>query len=187
MKKDLGPRGEQFPQLVMIIGSYDEKGVPAAMNAAWVTMVSKDKVEINVSSHQSTDNILARRAFTVAPADLAHLVPADYVGIESGRRVANKAEKSGLTFVRSKHVDAPVIEEFPVTLECEVVSVEGDASDARIIGRIVNTLADEEVLDEEGRVDLGRVRPIVYDATRRIYRVVGDEVGTAWGSGLELR
>ena len=111
---------------------------------------------------------------------------ADYVGIESGRKVANKAEKSGLTFVKAEHVDAPLIEEFPVSMECEVVSVESDASDAHIVATIVNTVVDEAALDEEGRLDFDKVHPIVYDGARRVYRSVGKEIGQAWGSGRSL-
>ena len=85
MKKSLGAKGQQFPQLVMIIGSYDESGTPDAMNAAWATMRSMSDIEIHISSHQSTDNILARRAFTIAPATVETLVPADYVGTASAR------------------------------------------------------------------------------------------------------
>ena len=181
MKKSLGAKGQQFPQLVMIIGSYDENGTPDAMNAAWATMRSMGEIEIHLSSHQTTDNILARRAFTIAPATASTLVAAD-----SARKVADKAEQSGLTFTKSEHVDAPVIEEFPVTMECEVASVEGDAADAHIVGKIGDTLADEVVLDEKGRVDFDKLQPIIYDASKRVYRTVGTEAGQAWKSGSAL-
>lgn len=150
-------------------------------------MHGMDTVEMVLSSHQSTDNILARRAFTIAPADEANLVAADYVGIDSARKVADKAEKSGLTFVKSTHVDAPVIEEFPVTMECEVVAVEGDANDAHIIGKIVNTLVEEDVLDADGKVDFSKLGLVIYDPSHRSYRPVGDELGRAWNMGLKLR
>lgn len=186
MKKSLGAKGQQFPQLVMIIGSYDENGTPNAMNAAWATMRSMGEIEIHLSSHQTTDNILARRAFTIAPATASTLVAADYMGLASARKVADKAERSGLTFTKSEHVDAPVIEEFPVTMECEVALVEGDATDAHIVGKIVDTLADEAVLDEKGRVDFDKLQPIIYDASKRVYRTVGTEAGQAWKSGSAL-
>lgn len=187
MKKSIEQRGGLFPQPVMIIASYGEDGAPDATNAAWVTMRDMDLVELVLSSHQSTDNILARRAFTVAPADVANLVAADYEGIDSARKVADKARKSGLTFVRSEHVDAPVIEEFPLTMECEVVEVEGDADDAVIVGRVVNTLVEEDVLDGDGKVDFGKLGLVAYDPAHRSYRAVGDELGRAWSMGLALR
>ena len=186
MKKSLGAKGQMFPQLVMIIGSYGEDGIPDAMNAAWATMRTMGEIEIHISSHQSTDNILARRAFTIAPATEDTLVASDYVGMVSGRKVADKAAKSGLTFVKSEHVDAPVMEEFPLTMECEVVAVEGDASDAHIVGKIVNTLADESVLDDQGRVDFGKLKPVIYDGSHRSYRSVGAELGQAWATGKAL-
>lgn len=186
MKKSIGNKGEGFPQPVMIISSYDQNGAPDAMNAAWVSMRSMHEIEIHIGSHQSTDNILARRAFTIATATEDTIVPADYVGTASARKDPSKAEKSGFTFVKSERVDAPVIEELPVVMECEVVTVEGDVDDAHIVGRIVNTWADDAVLDEEGRVDMGKVKPILYDGCHRSYRALANEVGQAWLIGNVL-
>lgn len=185
MKKNLGPKGQQFPQPVFIIASYNEEGVADAMNAAYACEMSSDHIVIFVSAHQSTDNILARRALTVSPADAAHVVEADYFGIETGRKV-NKEQKSSMTFTKSEFVNAPVIEEFPLAMECEVTDMVDLGGEWRIEARIANTRVDEELLDAEGRVDLGAMHPIVYDATRRIYRVVGEEVGQAWSSGRAL-
>lgn len=185
MKKDLGSAGELFPQSVFIVASYGEDGTPNAMNVAWGGECTRTEVAINIGDHKTTENILARGAFTVAPADRAHAVEADYFGMATGRK-ANKAERSGLTFARSAFVDAPVIEEFPLTMECEVVAVQEWSSEKRFIGRIVNTRVDESILDEEGRVDFARMQPLVYDSTRRIYRVVGEEVAGAWDAGKPL-
>lgn len=185
MKKNLGAAGELFPQSVFIVASYDEDGVPNAMNVAWGGECTRGEIAINIGDHKTTDNILAKGAFTVAPADVAHVAEADYFGIATGRKV-NKAEASGLTFTRSEFVDAPVIEEFPLTMECRVVATQDWGGEKRFIGKIVNTRVDESVLDEAGRVDFGKMRPIVYDSTRRIYRAVGDEVGGAWKAGRAL-
>ncbi len=185
MKKSLGAKGELFPQSVFIIASYGEDGTPNAMNAAWAGECNSDEICFNIGDHQSTDNIIARRAFTVAPADAAHVVEADYFGIATGRKI-NKAEASRLTFTKSDHVDAPVIEEFPLTMECEVVAIQDWEDEKRVVGKIVNVLADESILDEQGRVDFDKMRPIVYDSTRRVYRVVGEEVGGAWKAGTTL-
>ncbi len=185
MKKDFGSKGELFPQSVFIVASYSKDGIPNAMNVAWGGECTRDEIAINIGDHQTTDNILEKGAFTVAPADAAHVVEADYFGIATGRKV-NKAEASKLTFVRSKHVDAPIIEEFPLTMECKVVAVQDWGGEKRFIGKIVNTLVDETILDEEGRVDFAKFQPIVYDSTRRIYRVVGDVAGGAWDAGRAL-
>lgn len=185
MKKDLGNVGELFPQSVFIVASYDENGVPNAMNVAWGGECTRDCIAINIGSHKTTDNILEKGAFTVAPADVAHVVEADYFGMATGNKV-NKANGSKMTFVHSGHVDAPVIEEFPLTMECEVAEVQDFGGEKRFIGRIVNVRVDEQILDEKGRVDFDKFKPICYDSTRRIYRVIGDEVGQAWSSGKSL-
>ncbi|WP_251159308.1 flavin reductase family protein [Caniella muris] len=183
--KNLGGIGELFPQSVFIIATYGEDGTPNAMNAAWAGECTRNEVCLNIGDHKTTANIVAKGAFTVAPADAAHVVEADYFGIATGKKV-DKAAASGLTFTPSEFVDAPVIEEFPLTMECEVTAVQGDEHGARIAGRVVNTRADESILDGEGRVDFTRMRPIVYDSSHRSYRVVGEEVGGAWKAGKAL-
>ena len=186
MKKNLGVAGELFPQSVFIVASYGEDGTPNAMNVAWGGECTRTQVAINIGDHKTTDNILGAGAFTVAPADAAHVAEADYFGIATGRRV-NKAEGSGAHLHAFRVRDAPVIEEFPLTMECRVVSVEDWAGEKRFVGEIVNTRVDEAVLDGEGRVDFSQMRPIVYDSTRRgVYRVVGEEVGGAWSAGKAL-
>lgn len=185
MKKDLGNTGELFPQSVFIVASYEEDGTPNAMNVAWGGECTRDCVAINIGSHKTTDNILAKGAFTVSPADAAHVVEADYFGMATGYK-ADKAAKSGLTFVKSEHVDAPVIEEFPLTMECKVIDVQDFAGEMRFVGQIMNTRVDESILDAEGRVDFDKFKPICYDSTRRIYRIIGEEVGQAWSSGKPL-
>lgn len=185
MRVDLGSKGELFPQSVFIVASYDEEGVPNAMNVAWGGECTRHEVCINIGDHKTTDNILARGAFTVAPADAAHVVEADYFGIATGRKV-DKAAASGLTFVKSAFVDAPVIEEFPLTMECEVTAVQDVDGAKRFVGKVVNTRVDEAILDEEGKVDFGAMRPLVYDSTHTCYRVVGEVVGGAWQAGREL-
>lgn len=184
-KKNLGDLGELFPQSVFIIASYSEDGTPNAMNAAWAGECTRKEICFNIGDHKTTENIVARKAFTVAPADAAHVVEADYFGIATGRKV-NKAAASGMTFMKSEFVDAPVIEEFPLTMECEVTEIQGDEHGARVVGRVVNVRVDEAILDDEGRVDFDKMRPIVYDSTRRIYRVVGEVVGGAWDAGMCL-
>lgn len=185
MKRSLGDAGELFPQSVFIIASYDESGVPNAMNAAWAGECTRHEICFNIGDHKTTENIVRKGAFTVAPADADNVVTADYFGIATGNKV-NKAEKSGLTFTCSEHVDAPVIEEYPLTMECEVTAIDGDEHGARIVGRVVNVLVDEEILGVDGKVDFGKWRPLVYDAAHMTYRVVGEEVGRAWNVGKPL-
>ena len=185
MKKSLGNAGELFPQSVFIIASYGDDDTPNAMNAAWAGECTRHEICFNIGDHKTTENIVKRGAFTVAPANAANVVTADYFGIANGKRV-NTAEKRALTFARSEHVDAPVIEEYPLTMECEVSAIDGDEHGARIVGKIVNVLVDEDVLDADGKVDFGKFQPLVYDAAHMTYRVVGKEVGGAWSVGKPL-
>ena len=184
-KKNLGSEGELFPQSVFIIATYDENGVPNAMNAAWAGECTRKEICFNIGDHKTTENIVKKGAFTVAPANKGNVVSADYFDIESGSKV-NKAEKSGLTFVKSEFVDAPIIEEYPLTMECEVTEIQGDEHGARIVGKVINVVVDEEILDEDGKVDFGKFQPLVYDASHMTYRMVGEEVGRAWNTGKVL-
>lgn len=183
--RNLGSEGELFPQSVFIIASYGEDGTPNAMNAAWAGECSRKEICFNIGDHKTTENIVKRGAFTVSPADAAHVVEADYFGIATGKKV-DKAAASGMTFTKSEFVDAPVIEEFPLTMECEVTEIQGDADGCRVVGRVVNTRVDERILGEDGRVDFSKFKPLVYDSARTVYHVVGEEVGGAWKVGKPL-
>lgn len=185
MKRSLGSVGELFPQSVFIVATYDEEGTPNAMNVAWAGACARKEVALNIGGHKTTENIVAKGAFTVSPATADLVAESDYFGIATGNKT-NKAQGSKLTFVKSENVDAPVIQEYPLTMECVVKEVQGDANGARVIGEIVNVLADESILDEDGVVDFGKVSALVYDSSRRVYRQVGDVVAGAWDAGKPL-
>jgi len=182
MKKDLGVHAGVIPESVFVIATYDKDGTPDAMNAAWGMQCAGDEIAINIGSHQTTDNIKETQAFTIAPADASHLAEADYFGIATGRKV-NKAKASGLTFEHAKNVNAPIIKELPVTMECKVVHFDDMDGETRIVGKVVNTVADESVLDEKGNVDFDKLHPIIFDPQKRAYRSVGPIAGEAWHSG----
>lgn len=185
MKKDCGVHPWFYPLPVLIIGSYDKNGVPDAMNAAWGGLYDSDKVVLCLSAgHKTTANIKARKAFTVSFADAAHVVECDYVGIESANKVPNKLEKAGFHVTRSVHVDAPVIDELPVALECELLKVNEDGN---IIGRIVNISVDEAVMDTEGKVDASKLRPIAFDPCASTYVEMGKVIGKAFSDGDKLK
>ncbi|MBR1380180.1 MAG: flavin reductase family protein [Alphaproteobacteria bacterium] len=186
MKKNLGNDLIMTPMPVLIIGTYDENGVPNAMNAAWGTQCDMDSITIFLSKHKTTDNLQIKRAFTVAFATKDTLKESDYFGVETGRNI-NKIERAGFHAVKSQHVDAPVITEYPVTLECEMVELADDGGEHRLIGRVVNVIADESVLTENGKIDLGKMGAISYDSALHAYRVIGDVVGTAFHDGLVIK
>ena len=187
MKKDLGTVQAVFPMPVLVIAAYDENGTVQCMNAAWGQICDTDKIALFLDpDHATTKAIVARKAFTVALADRAHMAEADYVGIVSGNQVADKFARSGLTAAKSARVDAPVIEQFPVTMECELAEVAETKTLYAIVGTIVNTVAEERVLDEQGKVDPARLDAIAFDQFRHGYYVTGEKAGQAWNAGSAL-
>lgn len=186
MRKNLGAKPFLYPQLVMVIASYGEDGTPDAMNAAWGGIAGNDRISLCLSAnHKTVQNILSRKAFTVSVADEAHLVEADYVGLVSGNDVPDKLERSGFHVTRSEFVDAPVIDELPLVLECRLVSY--DPASHHLVGEIVNAGADERILDEAGRIDPDKLQPITFDPDNRTYWSLGRKVGQAFADGARLK
>lgn len=186
MRKNYGAKAVLYPMPVLIIGSYDENGIPDAMNAAWGGISEETQISICVSEdHKTTKNILARGAFTVSVADAENVVAADYVGVVSGNNEPDKIKKAGWTVLKSEFVDAPLFEELPMALECKLISY--DEENCRLVGEIVNVCADERILDNEGKIDLTKFSPITYDPVHRTYRKLGEIVGQAFSDGLRLK
>lgn len=185
MRKNFGAKPVLYPQPVFIIGTYGEDGTPNAMNAAWGGLTEENEITICISAgHKTTKNILAKGAFTVSMATAAQVVACDYVGVVSGNDVPDKFERAGFHATASEFVDAPLIDELPMALECKLVSY--DENTCRLIGEIVNVSADDSVLDGQGRIDAGKLAPITFDPATDEYRVLGERVGAAFFDGLKL-
>lgn len=186
--KNFGAKPFMFPMPVLILATYDKNGKANAMNAAWGGIVEMDQICISLSKHATTDNIELNKAFTVGIATANTVVPCDYVGIVSANKEPEKMEKAGFTTRKSEFVNAPVINELPVTLECEFLRIDGDASkeEFHYIGKIVNVVADEKVLDENGNICLSKLKPICYDPSNHGYHVIGEKVGQAFSDGKKL-
>lgn len=186
MRKNFGAKPYTYPQPVFIIATYGQDGTPDAMNAAWGGISDDTQITMCIGAgHKTTKNFLARKAFTVSMADAAHVVACDYVGIVSGNDVPDKWEKAGFHAVKSQFVDAPLIEELAVALECTLVSYDPDT--CRLVGEIVNVSVDESVLDENGNVDPAKVDPITFDPFNDTYLRLGEKVGTAYKDGLKIK
>jgi len=186
MRKNFGAKPYLYPMPVLVIASYDEAGVPNAMTAAWGSIAEMKQVAIYVSAtHKTMSNILKRKAFTVSMADAAHVAEADYVGIVSGNEVPDKVERAGLHTTKSEFVDAPLIEEFPMALECKMVSF--DPESELLVGEIVNVCADERILDDKGKIDASRLKPITYDPVSHAYLTLGEKVGQAFSDGKKVK
>ena len=185
MKKNFGKQTFLYPMPVLIIATYDENGNPDAMNAAWGGIHDTNQIGICLDkSHKTTANIAGKRAFTVSIADVAHVKECDYLGIASGNTEPDKIKKAGFSVTKSEFVDAPVINELPMALECEVVSMSDDED--YIVGNIINVSADESVLTD-GKIDVAKLRPICYDPVSHNYNVLGEVVGKAFSDGKAIK
>ncbi len=187
MKKDFGVKPYLFPMPTYMIGTYNENDTVDVMMMAWGGICAEDMVALNLEAdHKTVANIRARGAFTLAIPGTDTLEASDFLGIATANKMADKFERTGLHAVKSTRVDAPVIEEYPVTLECTVEKIEDEPYGLRILGRIVNVLADEAVLDEKGKIDAGKLNAFAFDQMRNGYYRVGEKVGQAWQSGAGL-
>lgn len=182
MRKDFGAKPYLYPQPVLIIGSYDENGHPDAMNAAWGGISDTAQITMCLSAeHKTVKNILQSKAFTISMATASQMSACDYVGIASGNQVSDKLAKAGWHTTKSAHVNAPLIDELPMALECTLVSY--DADTCCMIGEIVNVSAEESVLDAQGTIDPDKLRPITFDPVHRTYRMLGEIAGKAFHDG----
>lgn len=187
MRKDIKTTEAIFPMPVLLVATYDEDGTVDVMNAAWGTMLSRDIVVLNLTeTHKTVKNIKAKKAFTVSIADAAHVTEADYFGVVSGNDIKDKFEKSGLIAVKSENVDAPIISEFPICMECEFIEYQNDKYGCGVIAKVVNVTADESVM-KDGKIDIELVNAIAFDPYTHGYYKVTERVGNAFKDGLNIR
>lgn len=184
MRKDFGVKNWLYPMPVFIVGTYNEDGTPNAMNAAWGGIYDTNQVMVCLShGHKTTQNIKRSGYFTISFGTKDTVVACDYVGMVSGNKEPDKFAKAGFHATKSQQVDAPIIDELPVTLECKLVKFNEDGI---CIGDIVNISADESVLDAEGNIDRAKVNPICFDAISSSYVTMGEKVGNAFLDGKGL-
>lgn len=182
MRKDLGKKTSFLPLPVLIIGTYDKNGNANAMNAAWGGLTDYNQIYIALAKHKTTDNLELKKAFTVSFATKETVTISDYFGIASGNN-EDKIKKAGVHVTKSKFIDAPIIEEYPLTLECTMESYE----DEILIGNVVNVSIDEKYLDENGKIDVDKMEIITFDMVSNTYRLLGDVVGNAFKDGMKLK
>jgi flavin reductase (DIM6/NTAB) family NADH-FMN oxidoreductase RutF len=185
MRKDFGVKTWVYPMPVFIVAAYDKNGVPCCMNAAWGGTYDTNQIMVCLADdHRTTKNIIESNAFTVNIADAKHVVEADYVGMVSGNKVLDKMKKAGLTTKRSAYVNAPVINEFPMAVECKLLKFNEDGI---CIGEIVNVSADESVLGADGMIAPELLGAITYDPVHHTYIKLGERVGNAFSDGKKLK
>lgn len=182
-RKNFGPSHALMttPQPCVMIATWNKEHTPDVMMAAWAGQYDYNQIVVSLSRHKTTENLELTGAFTVSFADVRTVAESDYFGLVSGNKVPDKVAKVGFTVIPSPNVDAPIIPEYPLTLECKVVSW----NDGILVGEVVNMSADDSILTD-GKVDLGKLQPIVFDAAGNTYRALGEVVGQAWGSGKKF-
>ena len=187
MKKTIKTTEAIFPMPVLLISTFNADGTVDVMNAAWGTMLDRDMVALNLTeTHLTVENIKARGGFVVHIADAKHVVEADWFGIVSGRKDPDKFAKSGLTYVKSELVDAPVINELPIAMECEFVEYQNDDTGIGVIGKVLRTSVEEKHM-KDGKVDIDSLEAIAFDPYTHGYYKVGGRVGNAFSDGSKLK
>ena len=172
---------------VLIIGTYDENGKPDAMNAAWGGIFDYNQITVSLGGHVTTDNIRKNKAFTISVGTRNTIAVSDYVGLVSLAKDPKKLEKAGLHAFKSSHVNAPLFEEYPFSLECELVSLDGEEGEGgTLIGQIVNVSIDESVLTN-GKVDIKKLEPVAFDSVNSKYILLNEEIADAFKVGLKLK
>ena len=187
MKKQLGVQPYLYPMPVLMIATYGDDGAVDGRTMAGGGICAQNMVSLNISQgHKTSENIKKRGAFTLSIADIPHIEAADFFGIASGNTMEDKFARSGLTAVKSEQVDAPVVQEFPLTLECKVVEDKMEVYGHHVLGEIVGVLAEESVLDENGKVDAAKLQAFAFDPYQNGYYAFGEKVGQAWQTGATL-
>lgn len=187
MSKNLGVKPYLFPMPTYMIGTYNEDDSVDVMMMAWGGICAEDMVALNLEAeHKTVVNLEARKAFTLAVPGKETMRESDFLGIASANKMADKFERTGLHAVKSERVDAPVITEYPLTLECEVVEMQSHPYGLRVLGKIVNVIADEKILDDNGKIDAGKLNAFVFDQMQNGYYAIGEKIGQAWHSGANL-
>jgi flavin reductase (DIM6/NTAB) family NADH-FMN oxidoreductase RutF len=186
MRKNFGAKTWAYPMPVFIVAAYDKDGKANAMNAAWGGISEENQISVCLSAeHKTTLNIKESGAFTVSMATAKTTVPCDYIGIVSGNDEPDKMKIAGFHTKKSEFVNAPIIEELPMAIECRLISYDDES--CTLIGEIVNISADESILDEKGKISPDKLEPIIYDPVNHTYRKIGEVVGYAFKDGLKLR
>ncbi len=183
-RKNFGAKPLSYPQPVLIIAAYGKDGVPSAMNAAWGGISDYKEISMDLSKgHKTVKDLRERGAFTVSMGTKDQVVACDYVGMVSGNKVPDKVERAGWHVEKSAFVDAPLIKELPLALECKLISYNEETGILK--GEIVNVSADECVLDKDGNIDVAKLGPITFDPFNNKYIALGEVVGNAFKDGLQ--
>ena len=170
------------PLAAFMVGTYDENDIPDVMNAAWASQCGPKHVTINFAPNRKTlENINLNKEFTVAYATRETLEIADYFGLASASKTPDKVEKTGVKIQKSENINAPIVLDFPITLECKLIDLQEIVPNRiTVTGEIINTVAADDIVDDDGNVDTESIEFIAYDGNTRNYRVLGEVAGKAF-------
>jgi flavin reductase (DIM6/NTAB) family NADH-FMN oxidoreductase RutF len=189
MKKSIGAKTIIYPSPVLIVATYNKKGKPNAMTAAWGGICCSEPPCVTVSLRKATysyDNIIENKAYTINIPSEKYVKECDYFGSTSGKK-SDKFLATGLTPIKSDLVLAPYIKEFPFILECKLLHSFKIGLHTQFIGEIVDVKVDESVMDANGNPDIEKVKPIIYATSSKTYHGIGKKIGNAWSIGREIR
>ena len=182
-RTNMGAKIYVTPQPALMIGTYDEQGNPDVMMAAWGGQCDDNQVCFRLSPHRTTTNLRNTKEFTLSFATARDVAESDYFGIVSANDVPDKVAKAGFTATKSQNINAPIFDQYALTLECRVVEImEREGEGCFVIGEVVNTIADPSILTN-GKIDIKKLNPVVWDASSLNYFTLADSVGKAWNSG----
>ena len=186
--KSFGQKPWVLPQLVLIIGTYNQDGTPNAMNAAWGGQWDAKEIMISMVKHATTENLARCNEFTVAFATKDTMVASDFVGIVSAKNDPQKMQKTGWTTTKAENVNAPVFTDFPMTLECRILrKIDESEEGYYMVAEIVNILVDDAYLGEDGKPDVEKMQLITFEPVHHGYHVIGERVGNAFSDGRKLK
>ena len=188
MKRSLGAKTLALPTPVWIVATYDSNGKENGMTVAWGGICCSKPPCVCVSLREATYTygaILERKAFTVNVPSAEQVRIADYFGIASGRDV-DKFAIAGLTATKAEHVGAPLVEEFPLNLECKLIHTLTIGLHTLFVGEILDVKADEAILTDDSRLSIKRLNPPIFSTGEAAYYAVGEPLGSAFAIGKEL-
>ena len=181
MRRNLRMNQYVFPMPVMLVSTYSDDGTPDIMVVTWGGLCTKylDKIVLNIDSfHRTAKNISVKGAFTVSIPDSSHWQCVDFLGSVSADDVGDKVAKIGFHTVKSEFVDAPVISDLPVSIECRVIDISRHDM-LCVTGQIINVSADETALNDNGELRMNTTNAIVYEHYTNKYIALGEELGEA--------
>lgn len=170
------------PEPAIMIATYDANNTPDIMMAAWGGQSDGDEIKIHLSEQKTTDNLRLKKAFTLSFATVSTLAESDYLGTVSAKDVPDKVNRVGFTVHKAPNVDAPIVDQYPVAIECRVVSFKNGI----LIGKVINTSADKSVLDADGNISMSKMEVVAFDQITNTYRTVGGIIGKAWEIGSKF-